>query len=248
MLAFVASWAVSAFSSVFRYFGYKMSRFQDAVRTEYGLTTRRKVEIPLSKVQMVRADEPLMRRLMGYGTLLIETAGLGVVEGQIRQAEGVVPMVEYPHLGEVAGAAVPHADIDPWNTTLKPAHPRSLYRAIVGATVRTSILVGLGLAYLDTMAWAVLLLFPVAWMGAWLDWKKQGWMVTPTAVVSRRGFFNRRTFILSRDKLQSVHIVQGPFMRLHGLSRLVIRVAGSQISLPETGRSDTEWLYGELSA
>ncbi len=73
-------------------------------------------------------------------------------------------------------------------------------------------------------------------------------MVTPTAVVSRRGFFNRRTFILARDKLQSVHVVQGPFMRLHGLSRLVIRVAGSQVSLPDTGDDDTGWLYKELSA
>ena len=248
MLAFVASWAVSALTSVFRFFGYQMTRFQDAIRTEYGLTTRRKVEIPLSKVQLVRADEPLMRRLMGYGTLLIETAGLGVIEGQVRQAEGVVPMVEQPDLGRVAAVAVPHTDVDPWSTPLKPAHPRSLYRAIVAATIRASFLLAIGLAYLDDMAWIVFFFIPIAWLGAWLDWKKQGWLVTPTAVVSRRGFFNRRTFILSRDKLQSVHIVQGPFMRLHGLSRLVIRVAGSQISLPETGAADTDWLYTELSA
>jgi putative membrane protein len=248
MLAFVASWAVSALTSIFRFFGYQMTRFQSAIRTEYGLTTRRKVEIPLSKVQLVRADEPLMRRLMGYGTLLIETAGLGVIEGQVRQAEGVVPMVEYPDLGRVAATAVPHIDIDPWNTPLRPAHPRALYRAIVGASIRALILMGIGLAYLDDMAWIVLFILPIAWVGAWLDWKKQGWLVTPTAIVSRRGFFNRRTFILSRNKLQSVHIVQGPFMRLHGLSRLVIRVAGSQIRLPETGSDDTDWLYSELSA
>jgi putative membrane protein len=248
MLAFVASWTVSAFTSVFRYFGYQMTRFQDAIRTECGLTTRRKVEIPLSKVQMVRTDEPLLRRLMGYGTLLVETAGLGVVEGQVRQAEGIVPMVEQPELGRVAQEAVPHADFNPWENPLRPAHPRALYRSILGATGRATFLALLGWFYLDTMDWVVLFIFPIAWASAWLDWQKQGWMVTPTAVVSRRGFFNRRTFILSRDKLQSVHVIQGPFMRIHGLSRIVLRVAGSQVSLPDTGSDDTKWLYEQLTA
>jgi len=248
MLAFVASWTVSAMTSIFRYFGYKMTRFEDVIRTECGLTTRRRVEIPLSKVQLVRTDEPLLRRLMGYGTLLVETAGLGVVEGQVRQAEGIVPMVEEPDLGRVASEAVPHANVDPWTTTLKPAHPRALYRAIMAASFRALVLALMGWMYLTTMKWAILLFFPIAWVSAWLDWQKQGWVVTPTAIVSRRGFFNRRTFILSRDKLQSVHVVQGPFMRLHGLSRLVIRVAGSQVSLPDTGSDDTQWLYRELTA
>lgn len=247
MLAFVGSWAVSALTSVFRFFGYKMTRLDNAVRTTQGLTTKRNVEIPLSKVQMVRTDEPLIRRLMGYGTVLIETAGLGVVEGQVRQAEGMVPMVESEELSAVASCAVPHAQVDPWSTPLRPAHPRSLYRALVGASVRALVIIGFGFAFLESLRWVMLVILPLALVGAWLDWAKQGWLVTPTSIVSRRGFFNRRTFILSRDKLQSVHIVQGPFMRLHGLSRMVVRVAGSQVSLPETGAEDTAWLEAEMA-
>ena len=147
----------------------------------------------------------------------------------------------------MASCAVPHAQVDPWTTPLRPAHPRSLYRAMVGASVRALIIIGFGFAFLDSLKWVMLAIFPLALMGAWLDWAKQGWLVTPTSIVSRRGFFNRRTFILSRDKLQSVHIVQGPFMRLHGLSRMVVRVAGSQVSLPETGAADTAWLESEMA-
>ena len=157
-------------------------------------------------------------------------------------------MVEEQDLGRVAQEAVPHADFDPWEKPLRPAHPRALYRAELAASGRAAFLALVGWLYLDTMEWAVIFIFPIAWASAWLDWKKQGWMVTPSAVVSRRGFFNRRTFILSRDKLQSVHVVQGPFMRLHGLSRIVLRVAGSQISLPDTGDKDTDWLYEQLTA
>jgi len=247
MLAFVGSWAVSALTSIFRFYGYRMTRLDDAVRTTQGLTTKRNVEIPLSKVQMVRTDEPLVRRMMGYGTVLIETAGLGVVEGQVRQAEGMVPMVEAEELSAVTACTVPHANVDPWTTPLRPAHPRSLYRAIVAASVRACVFIAIGFTFLGYLKWLTVALLPMALIGAWLDWAKQGWLVTPNSIVSRRGFFNRRTFILSRDKLQSVHVVQGPFMRLHGLSRVVVRVAGSQVSLPETGAEDTAWLEDALS-
>ena len=247
LLAFVASWAISALTSLLKFYGFKMIRFQDVIRTEQGLTTRRKTEIPLSKVQMVRADEPLLRRLMGYGTLLIETAGLGVIEGQVRQAEGMVPMVEDTELGTVAAAAVPRADVDPWTQKLHPAHPRALHRALIAATVQSMILIALGLLFMGPMKWVVTALLPISLIAAWLDWRWQGWLITPTAVVSRRGFFNRRTFILARDKLQSVHQVQGPLMRAHGLSRVIVRVAGSQVSLPDTGDRDTEQMMAELS-
>jgi putative membrane protein len=247
LLAFVASWAISAMTSLLRFFGFKLTRYKDVIRTEQGLTTRRKVEIPLSKVQLVRADEPLMRRLMGYGTLLVETAGLGVIEGQLRQAEGMVPMVEGSQLSRVARAAVPRAEVDPWSQKLQPAHPRALYRALLASTIQALFLIVLGFAFLGPMKWAVLALLPVSLIAAWMDWRWQGWLITPTAVVSRRGFFNRRTFILARDKLQSVHQVQGPVMRLHGLSRVIIRVAGSQISLPDTGEVDTRQMMVELS-
>ncbi len=246
MLAFVASWAFSALTSLFRYFGFKMTRLTEVIRTEQGLTTRRRVEIPLSKVQLVRADEPLLRRIMGYGTILIETAGLGFIDGQQRQAEGMVPLVDHNELGAVSSTAVPHAKVDPWTARLKPAHPRSLYRAIFGSTIRAAALIAFGMAVFGPIRLALLAIFPIAWLGAWLDWKKQGWLVTSSAIVSRRGFFNRRTFIISRNKLQSVHMHQGPFMRWHGLSQMVVCVAGSRISLPETGVQDTNWLIDEL--
>ena len=178
-----------------------------------------------------------MRRMMGYGTVLIETAGLGFVEGQQRTAEGMVPMVERQDLGRIATTAAPHADVDPWSAQLNPAHPRSLYRSLAGATIRAGVFVALGMSFFSPIKWALLAILPIAWVGAWLDWAKQGWLVTDSAIVSRRGFFNRRTYIVSRDKLQSVHLVQGPLMRLHGLNRLVVSVAGSRIALPETGET-----------
>ncbi len=84
-------------------------------------------------------------------------------------------------------------------------------------------------------------------LGAALDWRLQGWLVTDRVVVARRGFWRRSTWLVPREKLQSVHLVQGPLMRLHGLGRLVLRVAGSQVVMPDLSFGASSGLLAQLS-
>ena len=92
-----------------------------------------------------------------------------------------------------------------------------------------------------------LLLVPVMMVLAALDWWSQGWLVTEHVVVARRGIRRRSTSILARDKLQSVHLHQGPLLRLHGLGRLAVRVAGSQVVLPDLAYEDALSLMDRLN-
>ena len=247
LIAFAGSWVVSVGASFLKHYKFQMVRTGDSIKTEEGLTTQRRVEIPLRKVQLVRADEPLMRRLMGYGTIEIETAGLGVLEGQVRQAEGVVPMVDRDELGAIVQAAAPLVETDPWTAELKPAHPRALWRASTAGIIQSLAIAIPAFIFLDILGWLALLLIPLAVVNAWFDWNWQGWLVTDKAIISRHGFLNRQTYVLARDKLQSVHMVQGPLMRMHDLGRVVVRVAGSQVSLPDVSKEDAARLMAKLT-
>jgi len=82
----------------------------------------------------------------------------------------------------------------------------------------------------------VLLSIPAAVLIGWLDWKKQGWLLSADNVISRKGYLTRRTWILDRAKIQSCHIIQTPFMRIHNLCQVVISAAGSTIALPDISR------------
>jgi putative membrane protein len=233
MLAFCASWIWSAGTALFRHWGFTLRRTGDRLHSSEGLATIRSVEIPLRKVQIVQVVEPLLRRLMGYGSVLIETAALGFADGRVRQAEGVVPMVAHEELPGIVRAAAPLTDVDPWTMALLPAHPRALYRAVVQRAVRLTLLCGLVAWVVDPVGfWAfagVSLALPLAW----LDWRWQRWAVTPQAIVARRGFLTRRTWVIARDKLQSVHVHQTLVMRWHRLGRVEVRVAGTEVSLPD---------------
>jgi uncharacterized membrane protein YdbT with pleckstrin-like domain len=78
-----------------------------------------------------------------------------------------------------------------------------------------------------------LTLLPTAPLLAWLDWRSQGWLITPEVLVIRRGWLSRTTCVIDRNKLQSVHLSQSPLLRLNGLGRVVVRVAGTELALPD---------------
>lgn len=244
LVAFAGAYAFSVASAIARWYGFRMGLSPRGLVLEAGLFTRRRVEIPRSKVQVVRVEEPLIRRLMGYGTLHIETAAVGL-PGEKPVAEGIVPMATFDELPDVARHALPHLDLDPWSAPLKPPAPRALVRAMVGGTFRWIVLAGLAWWIVGHVAW---LLVPIGALTGWLDWRRQGWAITPEVVISRRGFLSRETWILGRDKIQSVHLRQGPILRLNGLARVDVWAAGTIVALPDLREADAREVFVTLAA
>lgn len=254
LIAIAVSWVLSALMSLLRHFRFVLYRepataAPTRLRSEWGLLTRRRVEIPLAKVQVARVEEPLVRRWMGFGSLSVETAALGPVTGEGPPApELEIPLVERERMGELISLPFPGAEVDPWSLTLTRPHRQALFRALNAAALRWAPLILLA-GLLGGWTWAALpgALLLGALSGASLDWLYQGWLVTDRMIVARRGFWRRRTWVVPQEKLQSVHLVQGPLMRLHGLGRLVLRVAGSQVTLPDLAFDPAAALLEQLT-
>lgn len=248
MLAFAGSWVWSAGSSVVRHWRYTLRSSGDRLVSTEGLTTTRRVEIPVAKVQIVQIAEPWLRRAMGYASVLVETAALGFADGRVRQAEGVLPMVEGQELDAVLAALLPGRSEAALGTPLRPAAPRALWRAIVSRLGRYAILAGLFVALTRGASWGwfAFAAVPLAIPLGYLDWRWQGWLVTDSAIVMRRGFFRRRTWVVARDKIQSLHVGQSLLMRWHRLGRVEVRVAGSSVPLPDLRLEDAHRLYDSL--
>ena len=199
---------------------------------EAGLFTRRRVEIPLGKVQYARFDEPLLRRLLGYGTLVVETASFGQLEGGVRQAEGQLVMVPQHRRAELMGVALPGLDFDPWTDPSLPAHPRAIWGRVLGALMRGGVVGGLAIwAFGAAGAWAFLSLL-LFLSRARLEHQAQGYAVTPAVVMVKGGYWTKTVGVLDRGKIQSVFVVQPLFDRMLGLGRVVVRVAGTEMQLP----------------
>ncbi len=247
-LSFIAmsvAFVLSALGAMFTGWNYRLTRSTVGIRTESGLTTRRRIEIPWEKVQLVRAEEPILRQLLGYGTLFVETAATGVPnEAGTAAAEASVPMVATAELGEVATVLLPRLNLDPWRAALRLPATRALVRALIGTLFRWSVGLGI-LAALVRSPWPLVLLALGLGM-AWLDWRFQGWALSDTVIVSRMGFPTRYTWVVDRRKLQTVVRTAGPLQRLFSLARVEVWVAGSRVVLPDLMEADADRLFDQL--
>jgi uncharacterized membrane protein YdbT with pleckstrin-like domain len=130
--------------------------------------------------------------------------------------------------------------------TLRPPDPAGLFPASTRAVLRSTV-AAVGVGWL-LWPWGALLLLgvPIAVAVARLEFGRQGWLVTDTLVIARRGLVNRRTWLLARSKIQSATVIQGPLMRRRGLGVLTVRVAGSRVQLPVLGFDEAMRLQRDL--
>ncbi len=239
-------WLGNAAVAVVRYHGFRLVRAGERFRASFGLLTRRQVGLTLDRIQLVTVDEPLPRRWLRFGSVEVETAGLRQGQGGVEHAEVVVPVVPASGMTELVRHLVPELPAELSGLPLRPPHPRALWRARV-RTVALGGLLALPLTFFfwpwGALAWALL---PLELWRVWLDFRCQGWLVTEHLVLVRRGAWRRRTQVLRRARLQSLRALQGPLERRHGLGRVQVAVAGSQVTLPSTSWEETLALLDAL--
>ncbi len=236
MLALLAiltgTWLVGSARAVAQHYGFKLMQTAGSLITTEGLFTRRRVELPTDKVQLVTVSEPILRRFAGFGTIHIETAAARAEGGGVQNAMAMVPVVESGRLYEVVRELVPALNIDLENAVLEPPAIKALIRSLIAVTWQAVLFVVAVSWWFWPWGLLSMVAVPLSWGAAWLDHKHQGWLVTDEVVVSRQGYLNRETRIVARGKLQSTEISQGVFLRRYGLGRLAVRVAGNAVSLP----------------
>lgn len=241
------AWLFGTANGLVRHWGFTLSRLEDRLTAMEGLLSTRRVELRLHKVQLVLVTQPLVRRVAGFGSVHVETAAAREDAGGVVAAQTTIPVVDTPDLDAVIAAALPESDVAVGEVELQRPHPRALYRVIAWAIVRTLVWSAIAAFLFGPWGWLVLVLLPMQVFGAWLDFRFQGWLVTPEVVVARRGWWNRRTSIISRAKMQSLERNQGPIQRLLGLAFLRVRVAGNSIVLPEIALQDADDTVAQLS-
>ncbi len=249
-------YAWSVLGAVVRYYGFRLIRSRDGLRAESGLFTRRRVQIPAGRVQLLRIDEGLLRRLMGYASVQIETAGSNspqVESGMpaTAAAEAIIPMVAQDLLAETLDAVLPGYAATaavPWRPSATLAFIPAVFLGMLRWTallwlVGHFVLPAIGLGRYDVVA-GLGALFG-AWTG-WRDWGTAGWKRTPKLLLVRRGFLSRQSTAVPVEKVQSVHLRQGPLQRRFGLWRVSVWVAGARLETPELGEADARAIFGGL--
>ena len=226
LVGLVAFWMLTGFLQVLRYYGFELTQRGDELRYERWLLQRYSGTVPLSKVQTVSIQENVLARALGYASVVIQTAGYAPGQDG-SQVESAVPIANRDRAFSLARAVEPFDEIE---FERPPTRARTRYIArYTLALLGVTGLLRLGHAVTDALSlWyvplAALLAVPVA---AHLKWKHLGYYADDDHVVTRRGFWRRRTVVVPYDRVQTVLSSQTVFQRRRSLGTVTVDTAGS---------------------
>lgn len=248
----VVGWLISIAGAVARYHGFTLTVDGGEMRKRYGLLTVHEASVPLERVQAIRVEESLPRRLLGLASLSIETAG--GTPGQRGGAEAFVPIARRGDVGRLVRGIFADADAD---VPLRPVHPKAR-RRLAFRYLATFLVVWApfwGARWLDVQPGGMLapwmaLLLPLPWLAAGWAYRGRGWALPPGYVVARSGVLTRVTWIVPDRKLQTLHLRETPFQRRHGLATVVVDTAagGRQAAIVDLGGPAARRLLEEMTA
>lgn len=222
----IASAILSGGSAIINNYGFILSQVGDELRYERGLLQRYDGSIPLDKVQTLVLQENVLKRLLGYASLTVETAGYG--PGQGAESARAVPLSTRERTLDIANQIDPAATDLPFNRPARRARIRYTVQYTILVAVLTGIAFGVQWQFALDYAWwampAAVILAPVA---AHYKWKHRGYAITDEAVLTRSGFWRRRTHVVPYYRIQTVDESQTVLQRRWRIATVIVDTAGS---------------------
>lgn len=237
-LLILAGWIVSIALTVVGYYGFTLRRSEDRLRRRYGLFTQVETVVPLRRIQVLRLEAPLLRRLWGCFTVYAETAG----SASDRQSGGSTPLgplVRRRDAARFCRLAFPEFDFDrvEWRPVSRLTIRRGFIRAMFGVLILLGLLTTVdqiaadpqqGARFGGSILWVLPAALGLAAWWAWARYRALAYGETGTFVLARSGIWTRKIWVVPQGKIQSVSLGQSPFQRRLALANLSIDTAGSR--------------------
>jgi putative membrane protein len=227
VLVVVVSALLSGASAVLSTYGFRLTRSGDELRYERGLVQRFDGSIPLDKVQLLAIRENLLKRLLGYASLAVETAGYAPGQDGSVGSESAVPIADRETTWSIARQIEPFEEVEIVRPP-KRARRRYAFRYLLALGVLAGLVYAGTLALGFEMYWYALLIgVPLAPVAAHYKWKSRGYFVGEDHVVTRTGFWNRTSRVVPYYRVQNAIHTQTILQRRWRLASVVIDTAGT---------------------
>jgi putative membrane protein len=224
---------ISAFFStavaIVRFYGFTLSLASEDLRRRYGLFTRRASSLPRRRIQILKIEEKLFRRLFGLATLRVDTSGSHREHRDDNAGRDVLlPITRRDAVDPLLTTFFPDFDAGPtkvteWRRVSRLAIRRGMTKGSIVCALAAAILFG---AVGRVAALWPLALLPFVYFISVANYRNLGYALSERYFCARRGWAGRSTSIVPIDKIQAVGVSQSPFDRRLGLATLRVDTAG----------------------
>ncbi|MEX2620463.1 MAG: PH domain-containing protein [Egibacteraceae bacterium] len=248
-IALVGAFVLSIVATVLAYWDFTLTREDATLRIHRGLLEQRSNTLPLRRVQAVRVEENLVRRMLGLAAVKVDVAGHSGGEG--RDTGMLLPLGRRGEAFALAAEVLQTAELA--TVALTPMPRRARTRRVARAVTTVAVLTAPAVWLFDATGLLVALLALPAVAMAIGSHRALGHAELDAFVVARSGLFVRRTAFVPRARLQSLALTANPVQRWRRLATLDLQIARSPgvWSGPQLIDLDArvgEGLLGEIAA
>ncbi|WP_208324130.1 PH domain-containing protein [Paenisporosarcina antarctica] len=211
----IIAWVFSVIITTLNYYQFTIVQEEDQIVLSRGLLEKKKVTIPIGRVQGIRIVENPLRQLFGYCTVIVESAG-----GSINDRDEKIrlfPLVKKNKIRQPLNKLFADFDFDPiWTSAPKRAKP-FYYRLDFLWVI--PIMVGISYFYYPYGLFSLLLAPVIFILGLW-QYRSAALYLTKNQLSLQYRGISKYTFFIEKKRMQSLEMRQSPFQKRKALASI----------------------------
>lgn len=242
-LALLVTWLISVVTTFINYYNFKVVEMDEKIIITRGLLEKKRMTIPLSRIQGIRIVENPLREPFGYATVLVESASGGNDDSKISSKTNLLPLIKRRDIAKTLAQVLPQYVMDvPMTSSPKRAIPffyRFDFLYVIPAIALLSYF------FYPYGLLSLLLIGIFMLIGRW-QWKSAAFSVHNTQLTIRSRLISKTTFIVQKNRIQSMEARQSIFEQRRQVASVGVTVmsgaGGSAATASHIDMNDVEQL------
>ena len=239
ILIFLVSWIMDIIWTANIHYGFTLKNEKNKLIINSGFLNKQMLTIPFKKVQQISIISNIVKQKFGFYSLRLYTAGFGL---QAKGNDLAIPNSKldkvYDVIDKIKNYRIPYE----FNQISKKSIRRAFVRySLILLTITALIL------FKDIYGLFILVLLPILYYFAFLDWKNRGYYFDDNTLFIKYGVIIKKINIISANKIQIMRIKETFFQRRLGLATLILDTAavaaGSETIIRDIDKDVAQQLF-----
>ena len=234
------TWLFSVGMTLLNYYSFSISKEDDQLFVTRGLLEKKKITLPLKRIQGVRIIENPLRQLFGYATVIVDSAGGATLEDQKIK---LLPVIKKKEIEPLLKNILPDYEFKGELVSVPKKGKAFFYRVDFFWILPIIAIVNY---FFYPYGLFSLLLIPlgIGW-GLWQH-RSAAYMLKDQQATFRFRVFSKHTYYLQRRRIQSLEVRQSYFQKRKNLASVEATIKsgslGATATVPHLNADDAEWI------
>ncbi|TQR21464.1 PH domain-containing protein [Psychrobacillus vulpis] len=238
-LVLLVAWIVSVVITLINYYDFTIRVEDNEIIITRGLLEKKKITLPLSRIQGVRVVENPLRQLTGYATVIVDSAGGSLAEKD--EKIRILPLVKKSKINPVLEQIFMDLHLEPSFTKVPKRSRKFFYRLDFLWIIPIAAAV---IYFFYPYGLLSLLLFPLSFLfGIWQH-RTAAYAVEGQQLVMRYRIFSKVTVWMEKRRIQSMTERATYFQKKKNVSTIITTiksgVGGAITTVPHLDKADAE--------